>query len=259
MFITAAKPQNHFPKRIISLVPSLTELLADIGLANETIGITKFCVHPTAWFQSKTKIGGTKNANLEKIISLQPDLIICNKEENVKEQIELLAEEFPVYLSDVSTYSNALKTLKEIGTITDKVNETDTLIKKIIQAFDDTRAISSNTLSTAYLIWREPYMTVGGDTFISSMMDKAGLDNIFKDEIRYPTLSIADLVALKPQLILLSSEPYPFAAKHIEEMKKFFPSTKIILADGEMFSWYGSRMLYAADYFKSLRQQILLA
>ncbi len=258
MFITVAKPQNHFPKRIISLVPSLTELLADIGLANETIGITKFCVHPTAWFQSKTKIGGTKNANIEKIISLKPDLIICNKEENVKEQIELLAEKFPVYLSDVSTYENALITINEIGILTGKANDTNTLIKKITQAFDDTQSLSTNKLSTAYLIWKEPYMTVGGDTFISNMMDKAGLDNIFKNEIRYPTVSIADLVALKPQLILLSSEPYPFAAKHIVAMKKFFPNTKILLADGEMFSWYGSRMLYAADYFKTLRQQILL-
>jgi ABC-type Fe3+-hydroxamate transport system substrate-binding protein len=259
MFITADQPQNHSPKKIICLVPSLTELLASMGLVDETIAITKFCVHPEEWFQSKIKIGGTKNANIEKIISLQPGLIICNKEENVKDQITLLAEQFPVYLSDVSTYNNALTTIKEIGTITGKLEETDTLIKKITQAFDDTTALSTNKLSTAYLIWKEPYMTVGGDTFISSMMDKAGLDNIFKNETRYPIISIANLVALKPQLILLSSEPYPFAAKHIEEMKVFFPNTKILLADGEMFSWYGSRMLYAADYFKSLRRQILLA
>jgi ABC-type Fe3+-hydroxamate transport system substrate-binding protein len=256
MFIHSITPPSISPNRIISLVPSITELLHYLQLEEETIGITKFCVHPQIWFKSKTRIGGTKNINIEKIISLQPDLILCNKEENVQVQIETLAASLPVYMCDVKNYDDAIKMIEEIGILTGKVVESSLLIKNIDAAFKHNRIFSTKKIKTAYLIWKEPYMTVGGDTFISSMMEKAGLENIYKNEYRYPTKSIADMQKDNPTLILLSSEPYPFKEKHIIEIKEHFPNTTILLADGEMFSWYGSRMLYAAEYFKNLVAQV---
>lgn len=273
MFIQWPGDIPNIPQRIVSTVPSITELLAYLGLDNETVGITKFCVHPEAWFRSKTRIGGTKNLNIEKIGDLNPDLIFCNKEENVKEQAEALAEKFPVCLTDVQNFEDALAMIELVGMLTGKKAEAEELIKDIRQNFSSIPgqpALSQNPkpetpnpkpqtlLPTAYLIWKDPYMTVGGDTFISDMMEKAGLDNIYKDQKRYPQLTIPELQTQNPKLLLLSSEPYPFKEKHIAELQAALPDTKILLADGEMFSWYGSRMLWAAEYFRDLSQQLLL-
>jgi ABC-type Fe3+-hydroxamate transport system substrate-binding protein len=256
MFIHTISHPILSPKRIISLVPSITELLHHFQLDHETIGITKFCVHPQTWFKNKTRIGGTKNINIEKIISLQPDLILCNKEENVQVQIETLAATLPVYMCDVKNYEDALQMIETIGILTNKSNESKQLIKNIEFSFQQSNISYSKKIKTAYLIWKEPYMTVGGDTFISSMMEKAGLENIYNNEDRYPTKNIIDLQQDNPDIILLSSEPYPFKEKHIVELQQYFPNSAIVLIDGEMFSWYGSRMLYVAEYFKNLLKGI---
>lgn len=255
MFIHSISSPTTSPKRIISLVPSISELLHYLQLEDETIAITKFCVHPPEWFKSKTRIGGTKNINIEKIISLKPDLILCNKEENVQAQIETLAATLPVYMCDVKTFDDALQMIKEIGILTCKETESTKLIKNIDLAFYQNKILSSKKIKTVYLIWKEPYMTVGGDTFISSILEKAGLENIYKTENRYPTKNVTEIQNDNPQLILLSSEPYPFRQKHIVELQAYFPKSIILLSDGEMFSWYGSRMLYAAQYFKELQAQ----
>jgi ABC-type Fe3+-hydroxamate transport system substrate-binding protein len=256
MFIYATTPPISSPKRIVSLVPSITELLHYLQLEEETIGITKFCVHPHSWFKSKTRIGGTKNIDIEKIVSLQPDLILCNKEENVQAQIETLAATLPVYICDVKNYEDALQMIEAIGKLTNKEIETKKLIQDIDTAFEQGKIFSTKKVKTAYLIWKEPYMTVGGDTFISSMMEKAGLENIYNNEDRYPTKNIIDLQKDNPDIILLSSEPYPFKEKDIVELQQHFPNTRILLANGEIFSWYGSRMLYAVEYFENLYKQI---
>lgn len=254
--------QSYPPKKIISLVPSQTELLYDLGLNEEVIGITKFCVHPEQWFKNKERVGGTKNVNIEKIKSLQPDLILANKEENLKEQIELLEKIAPVWISDVTTFADALQMIKSVGEITNTSEKALALITRICANFSklpiyNTQHQTSNfQLRTAYLIWRNPYMTIGGDTFINNMLDKCGLKNVFEDLKRYPEISVEQLVAVNPQLILLPSEPYPFKEKHTEELKPFFNNTKILLVDGEMFSWYGSRMIYAAEYFTGFMQNI---
>jgi ABC-type Fe3+-hydroxamate transport system substrate-binding protein len=255
MFIHSIKPPISSPKRIVSLVPSITELLHYLQLEEETVGITKFCVHPPSWFKNKTRIGGTKNIDIEKIISLQPDLVLSNKEENVQPQIETLATTLPVYMCDVKNYKDALEMIEAIGILTNKEIESKQLIKNIDAAFEQGKIFSTKKINTAYLIWKEPYMTVGGDTFISAMMEKAGLENIYCREDRYPTKSISDLQKDNPTLILLSSEPYPFKEKHIKELQQHFPNIRILLADGEMFSWYGSRMLYATEYFNDLLVQ----
>ena len=248
---------NSIPARIISLVPSQTELLFYLGLDQEVTGITKFCVHPLHWFQTKTKVGGTKQIKMEIIHQLRPDLIIANKEENEKEQVEKLLAEYPVWVSDVHTLDDAKSMIREIGMLTGKENKATALVKDINSLLQELKyEIPAGMLRAAYLIWRKPYMTVGGNTFIDSMMKIAGFENVFNQYRRYPQVTIEELQSLHCELLLLSSEPFPFKQKHIKELQSFFPDTKIILVDGEMFSWYGSRLLLVAEYFQKLRKTI---
>jgi ABC-type Fe3+-hydroxamate transport system substrate-binding protein len=244
------------PQRIISLVPSQTELLYDLGLREEVTGITKFCVHPGEWFNSKkTRVGGTKQVKLDIIQQLQPDLIIANKEENVKEQIEELEKHFPVWVSDVNNLDNAYEMIEQVGLMTGKEKQAKEIIARIKENFTQLQT-SNLKLRTAYLIWEDPYMTVGGDTFIHSMLEAAGFENIFSNKTRYPEITIADLQIAGCQLLLLSSEPFPFKQKHVDKLQLQLPDTKILLADGEMFSWYGSHLLKAPFYFNSLHEEI---
>jgi len=253
---------SHFPKRIISLVPSQTELLYDLGLDEEVIGITKFCVHPQHWFRNKTRIGGTKQLNVNLIRELNPDLIIANKEENEKQQIELLADDFPVWISDITNLYTAYAMMEQIGALVNKKKQALELVESIKIKFDDfhlqQELIDKNKLqySCIYLIWRDPYMTVGNDTFIHALLETMGLFNLMQDKSRYPVVSIADLTDLQPAILLLSSEPFPFKQKHCDELQLLLPATKIILVDGELFSWYGSRLQHSPAYFKKLLKQL---
>ena len=255
MILQKTSDLTYIPKRIVSLVPSQTELLHYLELEEETVGITKFCVYPDKWFRTKTRIGGTKAISINSINDLKPDLIIANKEENVKEQIESLAKDYPVWVTDINNLEDALTMIKDIGELTFKQKEVDLLIKEINTGFDNLTPklqTKNNKLKTAYLIWRNPYMTIGSDTFINDMLLKCGFENVFAHKSRYPEVTIEELHISNCQLLLLSSEPYPFKQKHIDELSIRLPGCKIILADGEMFSWYGSRLLLAPDYFKNL-------
>lgn len=243
---------HAIPRRIISLVPSQTELLHYLGLEQEVAGITKFCIHPNEWFRNKTRVGGTKNIHIDIVRQLQPDLIIANKEENVKGQIEALANEFPVWVSDVNNLDDALQMIEAVGSMVGRQPQAAELVSSIQQEFDLLSRSIANTLRVAYLIWRGPYMTVGNDTFIHDMMKRCGFENVYGDKQRYPETTVDELKALQPQLLLLSSEPYPFQQKHIDELQPHLPSTRILLVDGEMFSWYGSRLLKAPGYFGGL-------
>ena len=246
---------TFIPKRIVSVVPSQTELLFDLGLSNEILGITKFCIHPKEICKTKAIVGGTKNLNIEKIISLQPDLIIANKEENVKEQIELLADKIPVWLTDVNNYDEALQMIADLG----KITQTSEKANSIKQSIDEqlSAPIFNKKRKAVYLIWKSPFMTIGGDTFIDSMMHKAGFENTFHHLTRYPEIEIETITNSDCEFVLLSSEPYPFAQKHVDEMQASLPNKKIIIVDGEMFSWYGSRMLKSATYFKEISTSFL--
>ena len=245
---------NPFPRRIISLVPSQTELLYDLGLENEVIGITKFCIHPRQWFRTKTRIGGTKTVNIEKVRQLSPDLVIANKEENVKEQVEAIRKFAPVYVSDISSVTQALDMIKDIGSLTGKAEKATILRQQIAEQF--ARLKPGAGPRVAYFIWKDPWMTAGNDTFIHDIIRKAGWINVYENEVRYPTTSLPELAEKKPDIVLLSSEPYPFKEKHIKELRVFLPETGIILADGELFSWYGSRMQYAPGYILQLIDDI---
>ena len=245
------------PQRIISLVPSQTELLADLGLEKEVVGITKFCVHPGEWFRTKTRIGGTKQLNIELIHRLQPDLIIANKEENVKEQVEELARRYPVWVSDVNTLQDAYAMIEQVGKMTGKGKMAEQMINQIKENFSGLTTPQSQP-GTCYLIWRNPYMTIGHDTFIHSMLQAAGFANIFADSTRYPEITIEELQQAKPEIVLLSSEPFPFRQKHLEELQQQLPGTRVALVDGEIFSWYGSRLLAAPAYFEKLNRPLNL-
>jgi len=243
------------PKRIISLVPSQTEFLFELGLEDAVVGITKFCVHPQKWFRNKTKVGGTKQVNIEIIRKLEPDLVIANKEENIKSQVEELENECPVWISDVNNLNSAYQMMEQIGCLTN----TATIAKEIIAAIkEEFRSLPDIKLQlkTCYLIWQKPYMTIGGDSFIHSILQTAGLENVFKDYSRYPEISVLQLQSLQPDLLLLSSEPFPFRQKHIDELQPFFPKTEILLVDGELFSWYGSRLRFTPRYLSNLFQYL---
>ena len=252
-------PLNHTPQRIISLVPSQTEWLFDLGLGDRIIGITKFCVHPDDLIKTKEIIGGTKNINIEKIISLKPDLIIANKEENVKDQVEALQKYSPVYVSDVNNYEDACVMMLQIGLLNGRgmiaeawLREMDDKFSKLLTQIEISSALN---FKTAYLIWRKPYMAASGGTFISDMLKRCGLQNVFSHLTRYPEITVKDLQNSHCQLLLLSSEPYPFQQKHMQELQSHLPNTRILLVDGEMFSWYGSRLLQAPAYFMELIRQ----
>ncbi len=252
---------DHLPKdgkiysRIVSVVPSQTELLAYFGLNEEVIAITKFCVHPEKWFRSKKRIGGTKNLHLDEIINFQPDLIIANKEENTKEDIETLAEKFDVWVTEVDDLDGAVNMISDLGLLTGKGVEAGKLVAEIKAKFA-TAATNTKKIPAAYLIWNSPLMTVGADTFIHDMMKHAGLENVFADKLRYPEVLIEDIKNSGCDCLLLSTEPYPFSQKHIENFEAELPGIKVLLVDGEMFSWYGSRLLLSADYFQELHKKI---
>lgn len=242
------------PSRIISVVPSITELLFDLGLREEVVGITKFCVHPDDWFRTKQRVGGTKQLKIDLIKSMHPDLIIANKEENTQNDIDALSEFTTVYISDIKTMNDAYKMINDVGELVGKNSEAEKLTEKIKTQFQN--LITNNqqllTKKALYFIWREPYMVAGGYTFISEMMLQAGFDNAAKHLSRYPEQTKEQLNELNSSEFFLSSEPFPFKEKHIAELAKNFPGVKITLVDGKMFSWYGSRMKLAPVYFQQL-------
>ncbi|MEX2597321.1 MAG: helical backbone metal receptor [Salibacteraceae bacterium] len=246
----------HRPQRIVSLVPSQTELLFDLGLGDRVVGITKFCIHPERWFRTKTRIGGTKSVNLKKIIQCQPDLIIANKEENTESDINKLSEKYPIWISDIKSLESALEMIRDVGFITDSNVESVEIEKEVRSRFDK---LSNNKKAkkVLYLIWKDPFMAAGRDTFINEMLQFTGFENaISSTESRYPSLSVDNVNKLNPELILLSSEPFPFKGKHTEEVKKLFPDIPVIEVDGERFSWYGSGLLKSPYYFEKLKSEV---
>lgn len=258
----------HPARRIISLVPSLTELLYDLGLEEEVCGISKFCIHPDHWFRSKTRVGGTKNPHLERIRLLEPDLIIANREENRKEDILALRTDIPVYTSEIASLEENKDAVLSIGKLTGRSSRAREIVMQIEGAvaawqneWQQIRSSSdfpfANNPSVVYLIWRQPYMSVGSDTYIHSLLQLAGFQNFMGESQRYPELDLQQLQSNPPDIVMLSSEPYPFKPLHHEEIQTLLPQSLIIPADGELFSWYGSRPLQILQGFRRLWTEIL--
>lgn len=237
------------PKRVISLVPSQTELLFEMGLKEVLVGRTKFCIHPSDKVTAVEVIGGTKKFNFEKIDQLCPDLIIGNKEENYEEGIQRLKKKYPVWMSDINDLPSAYDMIRSVGEIFQKEAYAEELISKTKSSFNQLARIKN--MRAIYFIWNKPKMVAGKNTFINHMMEQAGFINII-NEPRYPQLSIETIKSLVPEVVMLSSEPYPYKEEHIKEYEQLFPKARVIIVDGELFSWYGSRLLKSATYFNQL-------
>jgi ABC-type Fe3+-hydroxamate transport system substrate-binding protein len=251
---------EEIPQRIVSLVPSQTELLFDLGLDETVVGLTRFCVHPDPKVKGRTSIGGTKNPDLDKIRELKPDLIIGNREENRREDIEALQKEYPVWMSDVTTLGDATGMIREVGGIVGKEASAQWIANLIEARFNDlTRELPTfgPPKRVVYLIWRKPWMVAGSGTFIHTMLQLAGFTNIFGNSSRYPECSEKELITARPDLVFLSSEPFSFGDKHLEELRELCPSAQVRLVRGDLFSWYGSRLLRTPQYLRLLRASAL--
>ncbi|PNQ73382.1 cobalamin-binding protein [Hanstruepera neustonica] len=245
------------PKRIVSLVPSQTELLCYLGLENLLVGVTKFCVHPKNLFKDKTIVGGTKQVHVDKIQELQPDIILCNKEENTIEIVNSLEAIASVHISDINSIEDCLELIAMYGQIFKIEEKASSLIKRIQNAQSKFELFTKSQPKpiVSYFIWKDPWMVVGKDTFINYMLELNGFENYFANLLRYPEIHLNKEYS-EIDYVFLSSEPYPFKEAHYSQIKPYFPNAKIIIVDGEMFSWYGSRLLQSFDYFKKLRQDI---
>ncbi|MDX1315979.1 MAG: helical backbone metal receptor [Xanthomarina gelatinilytica] len=249
----------HIPKRIVSLVPSQTELLCDLGLEPSLVGITKFCVHPKHLLSNKQVVGGTKQVHFDKIKALQPDIILCNKEENTQEMIEVLETIAPVHISDIYTLEDCLELIHMYGnlfTVEDKAGKLVATIKQERLKFqEDIKGLAP--LKTVYFIWKHPWMVAANHTFINNLMQEALFENLFQNLERYPEIDLDKDIDGQVEVIMLSTEPFPFKDLHVTVMKNKFPQAKVLLVDGELFSWYGSRLAKSFEYFKALRFESL--
>lgn len=245
---------NRIPRRIISLVPSQTELLVDLGLESSIVGVTKFCVHPKHLRMSKAVVGGTKQINIEKIKALQPDIILCNKEENTEEIIKSLEDIAPIHVSDIYNLEDCFELINMYAAIFDVEDKALDLISNIQierEAFK-LQFQNKDKLKVAYFIWKNPWMVAASDNFIDIMIKEAGFLNAFENEKRYPEIDLNYKALAEADLVFLSSEPFPFKEEHVLELQSQFPEKTIKIVDGEMFSWYGSRLLKSYSYFKRL-------
>lgn len=250
---------NYIPKRIVSLVPSQTELLFDLGLDAEILGVTKFCVHPFYAKQTKTIVGGTKNSKIDKIRALQPDIILCNKEENTLDIVEACSKICPTHVSDVYTLDDAKNLISEYGAIFNKRIESSNIVQKLDYRLADFQSFieDKRVMKVAYFIWRNPWMVAANHTFIDHLLRLNKFENIYGNKERYPEVELKRIrLEGDPEVVLLSSEPYPFKDKHVFEVGRFAHHAKTVFVDGELFSWYGSRLLKSFDYFKKLRSRL---
>lgn len=252
---------KNTPKRIVSLVPSQTELLVDLGLEKAIVGVTKFCVHPNHLRKIKTIVGGTKQVNVEVVKLLKPDIILCNKEENSLEILQQMEKIAPVHMSDIFTLEDSFDLIKAYGSIFDCQKNASKISGKIkfnlkeFQEFITDQPI----INVAYFIWKTPWLVAAQNTFIHYLLGLNKFKNVYGHLERYPEINLNEMISkIKPEVILLSSEPFPFKKKHKEEIELLcYSNSKVILVDGEYFSWYGSRLINAFAYFKQLRASLV--
>jgi ABC-type Fe3+-hydroxamate transport system substrate-binding protein len=242
------------PKRIVSLVPSQTEFLCDLGLQDQIVGCTKFCIHPASIKKTAKIIGGTKTLNLSIIESLKPDIVIGNKEENEQSQIIALSKTHAVWMSDIANLNQAIEMMSKLAEIFQKEKEAETITSEINTQFANINTLEKSK-KVLYLIWKDPYMLAGKQTFIDDIIHHIGLENAVQflpNPNRYPEINESQIIAIQPDLLFLSSEPYPFKEKHLAFFQEILPNTKVQVVDGELFSWYGSRLLKSSTYFNRL-------
>ena len=242
------------PSRIVSLIPSTTELLCHLGLAEALVGVTVYCREPAELLRGKTRIGGEKDPDLERIRALGPDLVVANVEENVREHIETLqAWGIPVLVTYPRTVAGAIAMVRELGVATGTVERATALADELEARLDEVRRASAArpAVRAFYAIWREPYMTIGADTYIHDVLAVCGAANIFADAAsRYPVVTLQDVAARQPEIILLPDEPFRFRRVHLQDFAPYraIPAVRddrIHLVDGKPFSWHGPRLAEA--------------
>ncbi|MBL4663197.1 MAG: ABC transporter substrate-binding protein [Flavobacteriaceae bacterium] len=241
------------PKRIISLVPSQTELLIDLGLKECIVGITKFCVHPRDLRKEIAVVGGIKTVQYDKITELNPNLIICNKEENTLAMVQELEKIAPVWVSDITSFEESLDMITRLGDLFQVSKKASEIVKSITSEKNTFRLLmeTRSVKKVAYLIWKNPYMAAGSDTFIHSLLKLNNFQNIILEK-RYPEVTMKQLK--KADVVLLSSEPYPFKEADMKELMESL-NVDVITVDGEFFSWDGSRLKVAFRYFETLHNR----
>ncbi len=251
--------------RIVSLCPSLTELVFDLGLGGSIVGVTKFCVHPADGVRTVEKVGGTKTPKTERILELRPDLVLMNEEENRLEDAESLrAGGVECHVSFPKTAIDAADMVRSIGEATGRPDEAERIAHEIEEKAREAREGGTGLprVRYVYLIWREPLMSVSSDTFISDLLRLPGGDNVFGAKpMRYPVVEAEELAVAAPHAVLLSTEPFPFQEKHVDEIARGTGLAPEIfhIVDGELLSWHGSRtprgIEYAARVIESVRER----
>lgn len=250
----------HRALRIVSLCPSTTETLVDFGLAGQLVGITRFCIHPADVVRDIRKVGGTKNPDLARIRALRPDLVLFNEEENRKEDYERLRGDLRVDATIVRRVQDVPEQLLHLGRLTGAEIRAQARAQQVEAArarLAETRA-KVGGFRYAYLIWRRPYMAVGGDTYVSDLFAEAGGENVFEGaRDRYPAIDVAALRAERPDVVFLSDEPFPFKAKHAAELQAEAPELRTELIRGDDCCWHGVRTLRGLALMQSLSESIV--
>ena len=243
--------------RIVSLVPSITELVSDLGLADAIVGRTGFCIHPRETLRAVPKVGGTKDVDLGAVRALSPTHVIVNVDENRKEDARALAGFVPtlVVTHPLAPLDN-LALYRLIGGIFGREREAEALCRRFEGEHAALQSASAafSPERVLYLIWKKPWMTVSRDTYVSRMLAMVKWETVPEtSEDRYPTISLDDPALSETPVVLLSSEPYRFRELHLDEVRKRLPGRSVALIDGEMTSWYGSRAIKALGYLARFR------
>ncbi len=242
------------PRRIVSLVPSLTETLFSFGLTDAIVGITRYCVEPSALVRDVPRIGGTKDPNIDQILALRPDLVVASAEENVREHVErLIAAAIPVYVSLSDGPRHALAEMRDLAVLTGRPGAAEPAVTRAETALDALMARTTQHTAVPYFcpIWRRPYMVAGPETYVSGLLRACGGESVGgAGPARYFPVELHEIMARGPAVILLPDEPYPFAERHRQEMLQFadVPAVRhrrVYLIDGQMVTWYGPRMAEA--------------
>jgi len=249
---------THPPRRLVSLVPSLTETLCHLGLADALVGVTVYCREPADVLRDKTRVGGEKDPDLATIRALAPDLVLANVEENVRAHVDALrAEGIPVWVTYPRTVSEGIAMIRDLGRVTATESRADALAADLETQYRTVREQRAGTapVRVFYAIWRGPYMTIGGDTYIHDVLRVCGAINVFGDHPqRYPTVTLDEVAARSPEVIVLPDEPFRFRRVHVADFAPYreVPAVRdgrIHLVDGKPFSWHGPRI---ADALRDL-------
>jgi ABC-type Fe3+-hydroxamate transport system substrate-binding protein len=239
--------------RIVCLVPSITELLCDLGLSAQIVGRTGFCIHPWETVKTIPKVGGTKDVLMDRVRELRATHVVVNVDENLKEDAETLATFVPhVVVTHPQEPRDNLALYRQMGETFGREAEAERLCERFEVSYEKARANLGPEQSVLYLIWRDPWMTVAPDTYIAQTLALFGWRNSChpegdkSSEVRYPVVDLAEFGGV--DRVLLSSEPFHFKPEHIPEVEELVPGAKVSLIDGEMTSWYGSRAIAGLDY-----------